>query len=151
MYGTYLWAKLAGFSEAQAAKIAIANDATDGGFASWLPVLGLQSRHFDQMFSISKSYKDSRDYWAEVELRRAVEYYRKGNCEAALGHLGKGMHSIQDKFAHRDWDSGFFGFDPHPEWYDAWDDPRNKLARELTEKETYNYLNKYFRLTGRKQ
>jgi RHS repeat-associated protein len=147
-YGTYLWAVQVGFSDAQARKIAIGNDGTDGGFSSWMPMLGLQSRHFNQF--IPKRYKDSRDYWAAVELRRAVEYYKEGKCEAALGHLGKGLHSIQDKFAHRDWSTGLFGVDPHPEWYDIWNDPRNKIARELTEKGTKHYLNLYLQLTGQR-
>jgi len=83
-------------------------------------------------------------------LKRAVEYYKKGKCEAAYGHLGKGLHSVQDMFAHRDWDTRWHGMKPHPDWYDIWDDPRNKLARELTEKNTKEYLYLFLKLTGQR-
>ena len=81
-YGTYTWARQIGFTEAASKRIALANDATDGGFASWMPMIGLQSRHFNQ-FSYGE-YQDSRAYWADLEFRRAIEYYKKGECQLAL-------------------------------------------------------------------
>jgi len=89
--------------------------------------------------------------WSEIEMKRAIEFYKKGDCEAALGHLGKGLHSIQDMFAHRDWDPGFFGMDPHPPWYDVWDDPRNASFREQVERATNDYLMLYRKLTESKR
>jgi len=145
-YGTYTWARQVGLSSQQAEWIALGNNRTDVGYAGWMPILGLQSRHFNQWPLNMKG--DSRDYWAEIELRRAVDYYKKGNCKAAFGHLGKGLHSIQDKIAHGDWDTGWHGFNPHPAWYDVWDDPRNSLARELTEQITKEYLIRFQKLTG---
>lgn len=57
---------------------------------------------------------------------------KDGNIEAALGHLGKGLHSLQDKYAHKDWDTGVLGKERHPAWYDDWNDPRNKEAADDT-------------------
>jgi hypothetical protein len=144
-YGTYLWATQIGFYGSQAKKISIGNDGTDGGFASWLPMIGLQSRHFDQKPFFSK--EDSRITWSEKELQRAVEFYKKGDYDAASGHLGKGLHGIQDLFAHRDWDTGWLGWYAHPGWYDLWDDSRNALIRNEAEKATKDYLKRYRKLT----
>jgi RHS repeat-associated protein len=145
-YGTYTWARQLGLSDQQATWTAIGNNGTDGGYASWMPMLGLQSRHFNQWPLNNRG--DSRDYWAEIELTRSVDYYRQGNCRAAYGHLGKGLHSIQDKIAHRDWDTGVFGMRRHPDWYDSWSDPRNASAREVTEQITKEYIYRFLRLTG---
>ena len=144
-YGTYTWARQIGFTEAAAKRIALANDATDGGFASWMPMIGLQSRHFNQ-FQYAE-YQDSRAYWADLEFRRAIEYFKKGECELALAHLGKGLHSVQDIFGHRDWNTGFMGWDPHPEWYDEWGDPRNRIASLQAEEATKNFLKDFMKLT----
>ena len=65
----------------------------------------------------------------------------------AIGHLGKGLHSIQDKYAHRNWDTGFFEWSVHPKWYDDWNDPRNKTASKLTEIKTKKYLMRFIQLT----
>jgi RHS repeat-associated protein len=145
-YGTYTWARQVALSSQQATWIALGNNGTDAGFAGWMPIFGLQSRHFNQWPLGRKG--DSRDYWAEIELRRAVDYYKKGNCKAAFGHLGKGLHSVQDIIAHRDFDTGWHGIYRHPEWYDLWRDPRNESARELTERATKNYLIRFLNLTG---
>ncbi|MHC4676619.1 MAG: RHS repeat domain-containing protein [Planctomycetota bacterium] len=147
-YGTYTWAMQVGFSDAQARMIAKANEAADFSYSGWLPVFGLQSRHFNQPLFIPKDFKDSREYWASVELQRAAKSFAEGDCEAALGNLGKGLHSIQDKYAHRDWDTGLFGFRRHPEWFDIWNDPRNTKAREITEMETKGYLRAFLQLRG---
>jgi len=45
--------------------------------------------------------------WADIELDRATEFMKQGKCKVATEHLGKGLHSIQDKYAHRNWDTGF--------------------------------------------
>jgi RHS repeat-associated protein len=146
--GTYTWALQLGFSTQSATWIAQGNNMTDGGFASWLPIFGLQSRHFNQLNYGMKGFSDSRDYWASIEMTTAVNYYKQGNCRAAYGHLGKGLHSLQDKSAHRDWNTGILGWEPHPSWYDDWNDPRNTLARELTVNSTKNYLLFFLLLTG---
>jgi hypothetical protein len=129
-YGTYTWSRQLGFTDRAATKIATANDGTDGGFASWMPIFGLQSRHFNQ--GSCAGYSDSRAYWADGELNRAVEAYNKGRWDEALGHIGKGLHSIQDMFAHRDWDTGLLGVNRHPQWYDDWNESRNSQARAFT-------------------
>lgn len=149
-YGTYTWARQLGLSDQQARWIAEGNSRTDGGYAGWMPIFGLQSRHFNQLQPFMKGYSDSRDYWADVELKRAVEYFKKGNCEAAFRHVGKGAHSIYDKFPHRDWDTGLLGINRHPDWYDSWSDPRNELAREQTEKAAKEYILLFLKLTGQR-
>ena len=143
-YGTYIWASQAGFSDKDAKTIAKGNNATDfGPGTSFMPFLtgGDQSRHFNKQYVSIGS--DSRDFWAEWELQKATEFAKKGNMEAALGHLGKGLHSLQDKYAHRDWDTGFWGAEEHPGWYDDWSDNRNKAAAENTRKATLDYLRRF--------
>jgi RHS repeat-associated protein len=144
-YGTYTWAKQVGFNEAQARKIALSNDAVDGGWGSWVPIFGLQSRHFNQ--GAFRNFQDSRLFWAIYELNRAVKAYERGDCDIALSHVGRGLHSLQDLHAHRDWNTGFFGWDIHPGWYDVWDDPRNAQARAMTQRYTQNYLREFMRKT----
>jgi RHS repeat-associated protein len=142
-YGTYLWARQTGFTDSAAKAIAIANDATDGGFAGWMPMLGLQSRHFNQ--GDYEGYTDSRGYWADVEFDRAVESYKGGNCAEALGHIGKGLNSLQDIFAHRAWDTGSFGWNAHPPRYDDWNDPTNNRAADSTQMATKIYLKEFLK------
>ena len=137
-----------GFTEYQASLIARGNEGTDAGFGSWMPFLGLQQRHFNQLVPTQRPYTDSRFYWAFKELQRAIDYLEKGNCEAAYGHLGKGLHSIQDFYAHRDWETGWSGMKRHPDWYDAWNDPRNNFARQQTENMTKSYLSLFQSLTN---
>jgi RHS repeat-associated protein len=140
-YGmTYSWALATGMTASQAERIARADNGTDGGFGSWLPLLGDQSRHFNQ----SGSCSDSRNSWAETEYRRAIGYYNAGNMDAALGHLGRGLHSLQDIDPHRDWDTGMLGWTAHPDWYDSWSDPRNSTARAMTEQKSLEYLRRFF-------
>jgi RHS repeat-associated protein len=92
-YGTYYWARQAGFSDKEARIIARGNNATDAGpWSNWLPLLGDQSRHFNQPYLFSKGIGDTRDYWANVEFQRALKYAKEGNYEAALGHLGVPSH-----------------------------------------------------------
>jgi len=143
-YGTYIWARKVGFSDKDAKIIAKGNNATDAGpWSNWLPLLGDQSRHFNQPYLFPKGIGDTRDYWANVEFQRALKYAKEGDYEAALGHLGKGLHSLQDKYAHGDWDTGALGLAAHPPSYDDWNNPRNKEAAEATFKGTMEYLKKF--------
>ncbi|MBL7047939.1 MAG: hypothetical protein ISR96_00215 [Nitrospira sp.] len=144
-YGTYLWAQQAGFSANEAKIIAIANNAVDTApWTNWMPLMGDQTRHFNQ----GNGSGDTRTQWADRELQRAVKFAKAGNCKAALGHLGKGLHSIQDTYAHRDWNTEFFGMTQHPEWYDTWSDSRNSEAAASTRQATDNYLKHFLSLTN---
>ncbi|UCD36021.1 MAG: hypothetical protein JSU90_04090 [Nitrospiraceae bacterium] len=147
-YGTYLWARDVGMPEAAARMVAHANNAIDSSpWTSWLPFWGDQTRHFNDQYLAPPGIGDTRSNWAEIELARAVKYAKEGDCRAAWGHLGKGLHSIQDKYAHRDWNTGFYGAAAHPLWYDDWYDPRNMTAARLTEVDTKKYINKFLLLT----
>jgi len=140
-YGTYAWARQAGFTDYAAQMIAYANNAVDEvAWAGWYPGFGDQSRHFNQ-----SACGDSRANWSNLEFDRAIAAYNSGNFEAALGHIGKGLHSIQDYFAHGDWDTGAFGTNWHPSWYDDWNDRRNMKARERTELATKEYLRNFLK------
>jgi len=148
-YGTYYWARQVGFSDKEARIIARGNNATDAGpWSNWLPwyFFGDQSRHFNQPYLFSKDIGDTRDYWANVEFQKAIRYWKKGKFKAALAHLGKGLHSLQDKYAHGDWDTGIIQVKSHPGYYDVWNDPRNKEAAEETIKSTIDYLKKFLEL-----
>jgi RHS repeat-associated protein len=149
-YGTYIWARQVGFSDREARLIATGNVSTDKGpWTNWLPwyLFGDQSRHFNQPYLFSSNVENTLDYWADIEFRRGLRYWKKGKYKAALGHLGKGLHSLQDKYAHRNWDTGILEKRRHPDWYDDWNDPRNKEAAEATRKATIEYFRKFLEFT----
>ncbi len=138
-YGTYTWSRQAGLSESLAQRVAIGNVSVDKVlWASPWPPASNQSRHFNR-FSTA-TYSDSRLYYASLEYKRAIELYNQGECEAAFGRLGKGLHSLQDYYAHHDWDPGFVGINPHPSWYDEWYDTRNNKAAIMTQIESIKYI-----------
>ncbi len=102
---------------------------------------GDQSRHFNKQYISIDG--DSRDFWAEWELQKAIEFAKKGNMKAALGHLGKGLHSLQDKYAHRDSGYWILGSKRTSPWFDDWSDTINKEAAENTRKVTLDYLRRF--------
>jgi len=143
-YGTYTWAVQSGFSERAARLIGLGNNSVDHHYAtSFLP--GSQDRHFNTFKDDGRlhEYYDSRLFHAENEYQAALELFRQGYEDKALGRLGKGLHSLQDYFAHRDWGPGPLGLNAHPSWYDDWDDLRNKCATEGTEEATKAYLKRF--------
>ena len=104
-----------------------------------------QSRHFDRPLG----GVDSRDIHARTDLRAAVAICLnniegdRANAERAFRLVGRGLHSIQDRYAHRNWDVGPLGIRIHPLWYDNWDDSRNAAARVSTENGTRSHLNSF--------
>jgi hypothetical protein len=54
-----------------------------------------------------------------------------------------GLHSLQDKFAHRSWDTGHYGTIPHPTWYDDVNDSRNTEALKYTGKASITYIKRF--------
>ena len=97
------------------------------GWESSLPLVGQQDRHMYYL----KNGEDSRVWWYKYEFAEAVKELQKGDraqkerhCTKAAKHFGKGLHSIQDKSAHRPWPGGR-NWDPlkmHPAWWDAFTD-----------------------------
>lgn len=61
-----------------------------------------RSRHFN--FS-APGELDSRAHWANVEMGEAVVLWANGQCDQAWDALGRGLHSVQDPFAHGSWDN----------------------------------------------
>jgi RHS repeat-associated protein len=108
-YGTFTWAQQIGIPPDIARAIAIANNATDNN-GNWSLIIGVPGRHFNT----SMGGRDSRDIFAELDLRLAIDQYNKGNKCEAYNTLGRGLHSVQDKIAHMGW----FPALPHPSWYD---------------------------------
>ena len=143
-YGTFIWARQAGFTDTGAHLIAAGNNSVDWFWGS-SPIFGNQARHFNK-FS-KGDFCDSRVYYAEKEFWAAVKLVNAGKIDQALGRLGMGLHSLQDKFAHRDWNTGPAGASAHPLWYDNWHDSRNLTAVMLTKEATKNYLNRFIKLT----
>jgi len=150
---TLIWATKAGFSPHDAGIIAYSDNATDGGLTGtrgtgWMPnyLGGDQSRHFNT----NKSGSDSRDDWANKEFNLAVCLYKSGDTDAALTALGRGLHSLQDKFAHRDWDTGPYGIDKHPPEYDEVSSQINRKENALrnTAKATRDYFLKFRNAVG---
>lgn len=138
---TETWAIAAGVPPSDAKTIAYGNNSTDGGLfgtmgVGFSPIAGDQSRHFNT----HNSGCDSREIWANRQFDLAVSLYKDGRTVLAISVLGRGLHSLQDKFAHRDWDTGSLGFSPHPAWYDNVTDPRNAQALNSTENATKDYI-----------
>lgn len=119
--GTYHWAYEVGFIyKHQATTIGNACNDVDAGDTD--PVLHLdneeaQSWHFNTNFpieTITRNNKelgcryagypgDSRMQHAVVELKKAIDEYNNGVITPeVLHHLGKGLHPLQDIFAHGD-------------------------------------------------
>lgn len=143
IYGTYLWVMQSGLTDAAARIIANANNAVDWmPGTGWYPGIGDQSRHFDKSPCADE---DTRASWADREFENALEAYRSGDVDSALKHLGRGLHSVQDYFAHREWDTGPLGISRHPSAYDVWDDPSNADVRQQTEAATKAYLNNFIK------
>jgi len=146
-YGTYTWARQAGLSESLAQRVAVGNVSVDIVlWSSPFPPFSNQSRHFNR-FSTT-NYSDSRLYYANLEYKKAIELYNQGECEEAFGRLGKGLHSLQDYYAHRDWDPGFAGINPHPSWYDEWYDTRNNKTATMTQIESLKYIKNFINSIG---
>jgi len=133
-YGTYKWARDAGFSPSQSKALVLANAATDK-YANWAPVAGVPGRHFDTAIG----NVDSRKLFAEHDLQRAIDLYRQGNECESLKTLGRGLHSVQDEPAHMGW----MPILAHPSWYD--DASLRKGALKATENATQKYLNDYLK------
>jgi len=121
--GTLQWAQDIGFNRSDAIKIARANNAVDSGPTN--PVTGDQSYHFNTnndpatfpRISSSGTSGDSRIQKARNHLEKAIELwiladqYTQYNPEgvniqklrdAALEHLGAGLHALQDVYPHSD-------------------------------------------------
>jgi RHS repeat-associated protein len=121
-YGTYTWAIEIGMSGPVARRIGAANIGTDSGLTGPWPTSLLdfgRARHFD----IPLGGPDSRDAWAWREMNNALSLWPTDRA-AAYDALGRGLHSIQDYYAHGDWDnaSNFWRqFVWHPTEWDNWD------------------------------
>jgi len=134
-YGTYIWARGVGFSDAEARIVAIANNATDE-YANFVFAIGVPGRHFDTAIGSV----DSRDLFGKYDLQLAIKLYQQGEECTAFKYLGRGLHSVQDKIAHGSWPF----LVPHPAWYD---DPADRpISLRVAEILTKKYLRDF--LTG---
>ena len=131
-YGTYTWAMEVGFSESDARRMAISDAATDN-YANWAPVAGVPGRHFNTAIG----NVDTRDVFADMDLKSSIDLYKNGEKCKAISRLGRGLHSIQDKYAHMGWIPTI----PHPAWYD--DAKFRVRALAHTREATYNYINRF--------
>jgi RHS repeat-associated protein len=130
---TTLWSVEAGIAPRYAIELSDADEGVDsisGGKSFLPPPLGEQGRHLkDTIGGI-----DSRDYYYHDEFTRATNYLKKADktqdasyCSQAAKAFGRGMHSKQDKSAHRPWPTGqdWTSAGPliaHPGWWDAYND-----------------------------
>ena len=119
------------------------NIGTDKGDTSpfakpWDSNMDVRSRHFD----IPLGGRDSRENWAKYEMIKAIEAWKNGNIREAYEHLGQGLHSLQDRCAHKNWDN-----EPHPyKWHGpGMDDWSKKTPEEKCEVEALakNYLKEF--------
>jgi RHS repeat-associated protein len=74
---------------------------------------------------------DSRDVWYEDEFANALHFLDLAvanndvrRCRQAAEAFGRGLHSRQDRSAHRPWPGGrdWSSGRMHPGWWDAWDE-----------------------------
>jgi len=140
-------ASMPGVGKTIAERIARANDRTDSltsGTGPYGAGTGDSSRHFDY----DRGMGDSRLTHANEDMQRAINQWLQGDRDAALDTLGRGMHSLQDFYAHRDWDPSVpYGPDwrAHPNWYDDAHDPRNRDALENTHNATIAYMEEFIK------
>jgi hypothetical protein len=123
---TAIWSQWIGFVGTFAAIIAQANNDVDRFFGSQssLP-WGELGRHM----LVWIGGKDSRDHYYDEEFERAKALLHGSNvtvtiCVRAAEAFGRGLHSRQDRSAHRPYPDGS-SWPPlihHPGWWDAWDE-----------------------------
>ena len=71
---------------------------------------------------------DSRNVWFNREMQKARDYLNEMKCLEAARAFGRGLHSRQDRSAHRPWADGGSWYNAgaqliaHPGWWDAWVD-----------------------------
>jgi RHS repeat-associated protein len=121
-YGTYTWARELGFSDRAAKVLGRANISVDTylpgslGAMPWSDKAFGRGRHFD----IPLGGEDSREAWAWGEMRYALHLWNNHECKAALEALGRGLHSIQDAFAHGSFDNDHMPWVYHGSAMDNW-------------------------------
>ncbi len=118
---TLYWAVAEGMKRRAALRVGLDNHGTDSLIGTgFLPIVGEQSRHFNR----NSGGQDSRLRWAREEMKNA-----KGWCDntghwsplVAARDLGRGLHSLQDWWAHGEYSSGnSFVIEPHSAEYDVW-------------------------------
>jgi hypothetical protein len=124
---TQLWSQWVGFVGAFAGIMAFADNDVDRFFGerSSLP-WGELGRHM----LVWMNGEDSRDYYYRTEFDTAVAFLRRSNtdpsvtwCVRASEAFGRGLHSRQDRSAHRPYPDGssWPALIQHPGWWDAWD------------------------------
>jgi RHS repeat-associated protein len=131
-FWTFMWSVDAGITPGYAEMIGAADDATDSlwGGISWFPLwpIGQESRHMNYPLLHPP---DSRDHWynkeyaiAQKALKDADIKKKPSLCDKAARHFARGLHSRQDKSAHRDWPNrgNWEDWIAHPGWWDAYND-----------------------------
>jgi RHS repeat-associated protein len=117
-YDTKKWAssKEGGFSEKQAEIIATADKKIDSNlWTSYLPIVGDQKRHFNtskngidsrlviaakHLISAANLQKEANIFKELGKKNSAYNYFAEKYEKKALETLGKGLHSLQDYYAH---------------------------------------------------
>jgi hypothetical protein len=97
-YGTYQWAIDMGFAPKEAELIADGSSSVDRGrtASTLIGSRRAQGHHFDT----DPSIKDSRVHDAIFYFQEAIRLWGQGKCDSALYQLGRGLHPLQDFFAH---------------------------------------------------
>lgn len=81
--------------------------------------------------------------WARIEMEDAIRAWKQGDCNEAYNALGRGLHSVQDKYAHGNWNN-----EDWPYWWHALGGPKdNWKARPEIQgtvvKESIAYLKQF--------
>ncbi|HEY9722039.1 MAG TPA: hypothetical protein V6D47_08485 [Oscillatoriaceae cyanobacterium] len=99
-YGTYTIAQNLGFTQDEARRLALNDDAVDYdttpyGHTSYAP-----TDQMDRHFNLDPKHQDTRLVWASRHLSAAEIFARESAFDEAEVELGVGLHSLQDCFAH---------------------------------------------------
>ncbi len=119
---TVWWAFEGGFTLGYARTIGEADAWVDSIWSchSYLPPpLGQQGRHLFY-HDASAEDGDSRTAWFNLELANAIHHLGRGECVQAAESFGTGLHSLQDRSAHRPFPNreNWSPLTIHPGWWD---------------------------------
>jgi RHS repeat-associated protein len=128
LWMTMVWSREASFQPAYGTIIGISDNDVDNHWGTSPFPWGEMERHLNQPSKTGG--QDSRDVWYQREYANAVNALVAGDeqqdgmrCIEAAQAFGRGLHSWQDRSAHRvwprpgrDWRSTI----AHPAWWDDW-------------------------------
>jgi RHS repeat-associated protein len=103
--------------------------------------------HATGFFGSHDQIRGKAQKYADKELRKAVKAANKGNMDSAMKHLGKGLHTIQDLVAHKDFPNLVENLGKLTEHANN-DDMPPQAELDAAYDATKDYLNQFLNNTG---